>query len=130
MADHPNAQTARDAMEAFSKGDFDTFVASIADDVRWHAPGNNRFSGLRDGKAAAMARFMEQREAGFVLRFEDIHDILASDDHVVALLTVTFSRGDDSISNHAVFVMHIRDGKLAEFWAMNERQSDIDAFLG
>ena len=130
MADHPNAQIARTAMEAFSKGDFDTFVGTLADDVRWHAPGNNRFSGPREGKQATMARFMEQREAGFVLSFEDIHDVLGNDDHVVALLTIRFTHGDDSISSPSIFVMHVRDGKLVEFWAMNERQDDVDAFFG
>ena len=117
-------------MEAFSKGDFDTFVGTLADDVVWHAPGSTRFSGVREGKPAAMARFMEQREAGFVLTFEDIHDVLANDDHVVAMLTIRFARGDESISGPSVFVMHVRDGKLVEFWAMNEDQAAIDAFFG
>jgi ketosteroid isomerase-like protein len=130
MADHPNAQIARTAMEAFSKGDFETFAATIADDVVWHAPGTNRFSGSREGKAASMARFREQQEAGFVLTFEDIHDVLANDAHTVAMLTIRFTRGDDSVTSPSVFVMHIQDGKLAEFWAMNEDQAAVDAFFG
>jgi ketosteroid isomerase-like protein len=130
MADHPNAQIARTAMEAFSKGDFDTFVATLDDGVVWHAPGNNRFSGVREGKQAVMGRFMEQRESGFVLSFEDIHDVLGNYDHVVALLTIRFAGPDEVVTGHSVFTMHIRDGKLVEFWAMNEDQAAVDALFG
>ena len=130
MADHPNAQTARTAIEAFSKGDMDTFVGTLADDVKWHPPGNNRFSGTRDGKAATMARFAEQREAGFVVSIEDIHDVLANDEHTVAMVTVKVMRGDESVESPAVFVMHVRDGRLSEFWQMVERQDAVDALFG
>ena len=130
MADHPDAQTARAAMEAFSKGDMPTFTASLSDDVVWHAPGANRFSGTFNGKGDVMARFKEQAESGAALTFDDIHDIVANDEHVVAMLTLRLTKGDDVLTTPSVFVMHIRDGKLAEFWGMNERQAELDALLG
>jgi ketosteroid isomerase-like protein len=67
MTDHPNAATARATMSAFNRGDMETFAAALADDVVWHAPGKNRFSGDFVGKAAALGRFQEQAAAGVSL---------------------------------------------------------------
>ena len=129
MGEHPNAQIARSAMEAFSKGDLETFAATLDDAVVWHAPGVNQYSGERRGKADTLARFRQQAEDGVQIGFDDIHDVLGSEEHVVALLTIHFSKGEESVSMPSVFVMHIREGKLAEFWAMNERQAEVDALL-
>jgi ketosteroid isomerase-like protein len=126
MADHPNAQIARTGLEAFNAGDRETFASTVHDDVTWHAPGNNRFSGDFVGKAAALDRFREQMEAGVKLGFSDLHDVVANDDHVVALLTVTVTGPGGEASGRSVFVMHMRDGKLAEFWAMNDNQAEFD----
>ncbi len=130
MAEHPNAQTAREAMDAFNRGDLGAFADAMHDDVVWHAPGSNRFAGEFRGRAAALARFKEQAEAGIRLSFVDLHDLLGSDDHVVALLQVRFSGPGGEVTNPSVFVMHVRDGKLMEFWAMNERQDEVDRVLG
>ena len=126
MAEHPNAQIARAGMEAFNRGDQETFTASLHDDVVWHAPGKNRFSGEFRGKAAALGRFKEQMEAGVNIGFTDLHDVVANDDHVVALLQVRVTGSGGEASGPSVFVMHIRDGKMAEFWAMNEHQDAFD----
>lgn len=130
MADHPNAQIARTAMDAFSKGDLESFAAALDEGVVWHAPGNNRWAGERRGKGETLERFRQQGEAGVRITFDDIHDVLGSDDHAVALLTIRFTDGDRTETSPSIFVMHVRDGKLVEFWATNERQAEIDALLG
>jgi ketosteroid isomerase-like protein len=129
MAEHLNATIAREAMEAFNRGDLEAFAAAVHDEVVWHAPGDNRFSGEFRGKAAALGRFKEQAEAGVRLRFTDLHDVTASDEHVVALLRVRFEGPGGELENPSVFVMHVREDKLVEFWAMNERQADVDRVI-
>ena len=129
MADHPNAQIARAGMEAFNRGDREKFAASLHDDVVWHAPGKNRFSGEWRGKAAALGRFKELMEAGVSFMFTDLHDVVANDDHVVALLQVRTTGPKGQASGPSVFVMHVRDGKMAEFWAMNEDQDEVDKVI-
>jgi ketosteroid isomerase-like protein len=126
MGDHPNVLIARTAMEAFNRGDMEAFAAAIDDGVVWHAPGNNRFSGTFEGKAASLGRFKEQAEAGVRIGFTDLHDIVANDAHVVALLTVKVSGPGGEHENPSVFVMHVTDGKMTEFWAMNEAQERFD----
>lgn len=130
MDEHPHVAIARNAMESFNKGDMDGFTATLADDVVWHAPGHNRFSGEFRGKEANLARFKAQAESGIHISFDDLHDVVGNDEHVVALLTFRAASGDDVVVTPSVFVMHVRDGKLVEFWAMNERQAEIDALIG
>jgi ketosteroid isomerase-like protein len=130
MPDHPNAAKARAALEAFVAGDIDGLAASITDDVVWHAPGTNRFSGMFEGKAAVLARFARMREAGIETSFE-IHDVIANDEHVVALVHLHVSNADGaSYDQQQVQVMHVRDGSLAELWTMNEDQAVLDVLLG
>jgi ketosteroid isomerase-like protein len=126
MADHPNAQIARAGMDAFNRGDVEAFAATVADDVVWHAPGTNRFSGEFRGKAAALTRFKEQAQAGVGFSFTDVHDVVANDEHVVALLYIRVTGPGGEYTGPSVFVQHLREGKLVEFWAMNEDQAAID----
>lgn len=43
----------------------------------------------------------------------DLHSVLADDEHGVALMTISASRGGRSLNVNAVDVMHLRDGKVA-----------------
>jgi len=129
MAEHPNVESTRAALEAFMKGDMETMGAAIADDAIWHVPGSHRYAGTFEGKAKIMGRFQEQAEAGVRASFDEIHDIVGGDDHVVALMRTTISAPGGSASGNAIFVFHVRDGKATEFWGYNEYQAEIDALL-
>jgi ketosteroid isomerase-like protein len=59
------------------------------------------------------------------IEFVDVHDVVGGDDHVVGLLRIRVT-GPGEFTNPAVFVMHVRDGKLTEFWAMNDNQAEFD----
>ena len=51
----------------------------------------------------------------------EAHDILANDDHIVALLVVRGRRGDRVLHERGVHVMHINEeGKVAELWAITD----------
>lgn len=130
MADHPNVDAARASLEAFMKGDVEGFAAGLADDSVWHIPGTHRFAGEFVGKEANLGRFKQMAEAGLKVSIDEIHDVVGGEDHVVALVRTSVSGSSGSASGNAVFVMHVRDGLLREFWAMNERQAEIDAVLG
>jgi uncharacterized protein len=65
-------------------------------------------------------------ETGGTFRL-DVHDVLANDEHVVALGTLSASRGSRSIKIPVANVIHIREGKITEFWsATTEPQASID----
>jgi hypothetical protein len=102
----------------------------LADDAVWHVPGSNRFSGEHRGKAAVLDRFRRMGEAGLRTRIEEIHDVIGGDEHVVALVRLSVVSADASATTNAVWVMHVRDGTMREFWGMNANQAAIDGVIG
>jgi uncharacterized protein len=130
MADHPNAAAMREALDAFVAGNATAMLDAFDDEVVWHAPGTNRFSGRFEGKTEVADRFRRMAEAGVVNTF-DVHDVVGNDEHVIALV---HSRIEDasgrSYQGPQVHVMHMRDGKASEFWGMNQDQAALDVVLG
>lgn len=128
MTDHPNLEIARAGYEAFDKGDLPAVIDLLADDVVWHASGNNILSGDYVGKEAVLGYFGKlMQETGGTFK-NDVHDMLANDEHGVALVTVSATRGDKSLHANIIHVFHMRDGKMTEFWATSEDQSLFDDF--
>jgi hypothetical protein len=76
-------------------------------------PGRNILSGEYRGKPHVLALL------GAVMRLThgsfrpEIHDILASDDHVAALVTVRADRDGLGVKWRSVDLFHVRDGKLS-----------------
>jgi len=130
MAEHPNVEVTRKALEAFMKGDVQTLASMIAEDAVWHIPGKNRFSGGFRGRDAIMARFQQIAEAGLKVSMEEIHDIVGNDEHVVALVTLGAEGPDGSARSRSVQVYHVSGGQATEFWGYNENQEGIDALFG
>ena len=125
---HPNAEVARRAYDAFHTGDMATMSELMASDVVWHSPGSNPLSGTYRGREEVFGLFAKLAEGTDGPMQMNIHDILASDDHVVALVEVTASRGDRRLEGRAVHVMHVSDGRLTEFWNFPEDPAAGDEF--
>lgn len=113
---HPTEDLLRRGFEAFGKGDMATIAELFADDVVWHVPGNNPLSGDHKGRDSVLAFLGKSAElSGGTLKLE-VHDILANDEHGVALTRGSAQRGGKSLDNNGVQVFHIRDGKVVESW--------------
>jgi uncharacterized protein len=127
VTEHPNVELTRRGYEAFAKGDLATLSELIADDVTWHQNGVGPLSGTylgRDEVFGFFGRLAEETAGTFRL---DVHDVLANDEHAVALCTVSASRGGKSIEVPVANVSHLRDGKVTEFWgATTDPQASID----
>ena len=129
---HPNEELARSEMEAALRGDFEGMLAHYTDDVVLHYPGRNVLSGTyrrKDGLREWVRRLEELLGAeGSLTR--TLHDILASDDHAVQLVSVTARRANGrSASWNAVVVMHVRDGKISEMWLHIDDPYAVDDLL-
>jgi uncharacterized protein len=128
--EHPNGTLMRRLLEAFAAGDVAAMETAFDDDVTWHAPGTNRFSGQFRGRTAAMHRLAGMREAGISTRF-DVHDVVANDEHVVALVHLHLEVADGRrYDQPQVQVAHVRDGRIVEFWTMNQDQAVLDLLIG
>lgn len=127
---HPNEDLLRKGFEAFGKGDLDTVQGLFADDIVWHVPGNSQVSGDYKGQGEVMGWLGKNAElSGGTLRVE-VHDILANDEHAVALFTVSAQREGKSLRDNAVQVAHISGGKVTESWTHAGDQQTVDEFWG
>ena len=128
MAEHKNAQMLRTGYEAFEKGDLDTVRGLFAEDIMWHSPGNNIISGDYKGVDEVFGLFgrIFQETGGL---HQEIHDVLANDDHAAVLIHVKAERNGKTLDQNGVHVWHINsEGKPTEFWGFAEDPEASDEF--
>ena len=127
---HPNAVLLRAQIDALARGDLTKAMSFYTEDAIFHYPGANPLSGEYRGKAAVLellGRVMEITKGRF---HPEVHDILASDDHVAALVTVHAERDDRRAEWKSIDLFHVRDGRLSEHWVHEVDQDAVDRFFG
>jgi uncharacterized protein len=123
---HPNEDLIRAGFAAYGQGD----IAALRDvyfapDIVWHFPGRSAFAGHHTGVTAVAELFGQLgARSGGTHRIE-LHDVIANDDHVVALHTTRAERGDKQLEIDAVQVFQVQDGKVIQAWT---HHSDLYAF--
>jgi ketosteroid isomerase-like protein len=123
MSEHPNARIVREMNEAMSNGDMEGAASRVADDVVWHEIGRAE---PRRGKAELAASMDEW--TGYEITWE-VHDILASDDHVVGLGLARATHGDRTLEYRTAEIYHLANGKVTERWAFSDdTQAIVDFF--
>ncbi len=125
MGDHPNAAVVRATLEAWGRGEMEGATAQLADDVVWHYLGGTE--PLR-GKAA-LAEMGRLSGGGDYTITADIHDIVANDDHAVALVNARATRGGRTLEYRTAEIVHLRDGKIVERWAFSDDTAAIISFF-
>ena len=128
MAEHPNVSILQKGYAAFQSGDLDTVRALFTDDIEWHLPGNNRFSGTRRGVDNVLALFLEQMQETDGTFKVQVHDILANDEHGVVLATVSGKRNGKELEDHYTQTCHMKAGKMSQSWIFGEHQDKVDDF--
>ena len=125
-----NIAALRRGYEAFQTGNLDLLRDELFDpDIVWHSPGRNMLAGEFRGVDAVIASFVKQfEETGGTFKVE-VHDILGSVDHAVALATVSAERNGKSMNEPYAHVCHFRDGKLTEAWILDFDPYKADEFF-
>jgi len=130
MADHPNAALVRRAMQAMnemdmSKADEEMAIvdAFMADDIVWHEIGRPEPRRGKDELRASMGDMSD-----VTIKYE-LHDVVANDEHAIALGTATATRNGKSLEYRTAEIFHIRDGKAVERWAFSDDTAAIVAFF-
>ena len=124
MSNQDIASAVRQSIEALNRQDYETFGAMVADDIVWHVIGSTE--PIR-GKAA-MTQGLGGGGGDFTITVE-LHDVTASDDHVVALVKAHATRGDAVLDYNTAEIFHVRDGKISERWAFSDDTARITAFF-
>jgi uncharacterized protein len=110
-----NAVIIRKAYEDFAQGNIPAVFAVFDPNITWHVPGHGPLSGDYVGHHAIgdfFQRTMELSGGSFSIA---VHKLLAEDDIVVALVTVSVQRKGISTSFPEVHVWRIQDRMVSEF---------------
>jgi ketosteroid isomerase-like protein len=129
MGAQENLQTAREAYDAYTKGDIAAMVATWAPGVTFHVPGQSVLAGTFRGQDDVLGLLQRLAErSGNTIRL-DVHDVVASDEHVVVLCRQSGERNGRTVDMPAAHVWHTdENGKLSEVWFLVEDQGLMDEF--
>jgi ketosteroid isomerase-like protein len=124
-----NKQLIRQVYDAYSRGDIETVLQNMADDVEWNAPGGAPFSGHRHGRDQMRAFFQEMRQAIEVQQF-DIDDLIADGDKVAVLgrQRATVRETGRHFETQWVHVYTLRGGKIVHGQAFTDTHAVASAF--
>jgi ketosteroid isomerase-like protein len=117
---HPNAALLRRGKEAFVRGEIETVNELLAEDIVIHTSGVRPFADEYRGREAFLGYVRQVMELSGGTYRQELHDVIASDDHAVALVTARATRNGRSVEYHSAEVFHIRDGRATEAWFMND----------
>ena len=124
MAEHPNAALIRKSIEAMNSNDVAYLDSIMADDIVWHMIGVPE--PLRGKEAMRSTMGTGQ---GFEIDV-NLHDVTASDDHVVALVNAHAVREGRTLDYNTAEIFHVKDGKVTERWAFSDDTARIVEFFG
>ena len=108
---HLNAKLLEKLYADFARGDIPAVMGACDDKITFQFPGKSRFAGKftkADFPQKFLALLMEM--TGGTLKL-DVHDILASDRHAVALATDRFERKGEKFELRTVHVWRFENGK-------------------
>jgi uncharacterized protein len=123
MAEHPNAALIRKSLEAMNANDLSYLDSVIADDIVWHMIGVPEPVRGKEAMRSAMGD-----DQGFEITAK-LHDVTASDDHVVALVNAHAVREGRTLDYDTAEIFHVRDGKITERWAFSDDTARIAEFF-
>jgi ketosteroid isomerase-like protein len=95
-----------------------------------HIPGRSRIAGEYHGKDDMRRHFREIKELSRGTFRTRIHDVLASDEHVVGVVDASADKDGVVVELPRVHVWHVRDGKLSELFLHPSDQHAFDAYWG
>lgn len=122
---------ARQYADAVSAKDFATVTGLFADDIVWHQPGDNRFSGSHRGTAAIGEMFgdmMTVTEGTFAL--EPTTEPMANGSLVAVSVHFSAERDGVVMGRNGVDLLRIEGERIAEVWLFSAGQQGEDEFWG
>jgi ketosteroid isomerase-like protein len=113
---------------AYVGGDMNVINELFADDIVWHVAGRSLIAGEYRGKQEVFGFFAKLQEMSQGTSTLEVHDLLASDDHGVAIVVESATRNGRAFQGQATHVLHLHDGKVTEFWDAHPDQYASDEF--
>jgi len=112
-----NEDLVRAASAAFGRGDLGALQDQyFAENIVWHVAGTGPLAGDYQGAAQVMQVLGRIRELASGTVQPELHDVLVSSDHTVALSTIRAERAGKQLQLNLVHVIHAANGKATEVW--------------
>jgi uncharacterized protein len=117
--------------DALSAKDFATVGGMFADDIVWHQPGANRFSGTPRGSAA-----VNEMIGGMIAASEGTFELaltaapMVNGALVAAPVRFTAQRAGAAMALDGVDLLRVDGDRIAEVWLFTADQQAEDAFWG
>ncbi|HEV2257134.1 MAG TPA: nuclear transport factor 2 family protein [Streptosporangiaceae bacterium] len=113
----PNQDVVRAASAAFGRGDMGALQDQFfAPGIVWHIAGTGPLAGDYQGTAQVMGLLGKISALCSGPVQPELHDVLVSPDHTVALTTIRAERAGKQLHLNLVHVIHAENGKATEVW--------------
>lgn len=114
--------------DAWLRGDVATLLDCYHDEIVLHWHGQSPLAGAHRGKRAALEALAAQQQRARRTPLA-VSDVLASDEHAIALTRERFERDGRAVELERVLVYRVRDGKLAECRVFDRDAALVDELL-
>jgi uncharacterized protein len=126
-----NIDIAKRYINAVQTGDQAALSNLISSLVVWHQPGNNQFSGVKNGIAEFGAMFGAMMGvSGGTFAITHAHRYLANGDLVAIEIEFAAQRDGAKLDQPGLDLLRIADGKIVEVWLFSSDPKQEDAFWG
>jgi ketosteroid isomerase-like protein len=117
-------------IDAIGRADMTALGELLSDDIVYHFPGRSTVAGTYGGRAAVVGLFPKFGQLLDGPPRMSTHDVVATEAHVVELVTLAAERGGQPHEWHAVRIYHVAETDITEIWVMIEDMYAFDAWLG
>ena len=129
MTPAQRAELVRRYFETVHRNPAETFDLYASEAVL-HYSGRHRLSGDHRGPAGVMELFERSRQAFGGSQRLVVHEVLAGEDHAVALLTASATLAGREVTWNRVVVFHTAAGRITEQWIVDGDQQLVDDLIG
>jgi ketosteroid isomerase-like protein len=131
VASNSPLNVVRQYFDALSAKDFGAVAAVLADDIVWHQPGGNQFSGTHRGGSAVndmIGGMMTISRGTFELSLAS--SPMANGNLVAVPVHFTAQREGSSMAMDGVDLLRIEGDQIAEVWLFSADEQAEDTFWG
>jgi uncharacterized protein len=126
-----NIEIAKSYIKAVQTGDQAALGSLISPQVVWHQPGNNQFSGVKNGIAEFSAMFgVMMQVSGGTFAITHAHRFLVNGDLVAIEIEFSAQREGAKLDQPGIDLLRVQDGKIVEVWLFSSDPEQEDAFWG
>jgi len=117
MNEHPNATLVRSLFQAFRDADVALIQSVLPVHAVWHFPGRRgQLAGTHRGRDAILAFLMNVQALTQHTFHLALLDVIANDQHAIALFTGHGTRNGKALDNPTCLRMRIEQGQIVEVW--------------